>query len=244
MIALASCLLVPSNLKYKRFLQAASFFLIISNPLLVEFSGFILNDLAASFYILPSIMFFIKSIKTEENNVLIDLKGLTLCFLSTLVVILIKPNIFFLLPLYIISIGFILKNKLYRIRKYKVVILALIVPLLAYELIIDIPYVLVVWRKFGNESFRYAIWSFTKRFVVLGSPVESFLGWFISTPWKQTTVFSYDYFGYLNYLYSFLCPEALGLLFAGISLGLPVILFLKDIRVKSSDKIAYGLRFD
>ncbi|NHV60338.1 MAG: LamG domain-containing protein [Candidatus Verstraetearchaeota archaeon] len=231
MIALTSSLLIPSNFKDRELLRTASLVLIVSNPILVEFSDFILNDLALSFYIVFAIALFIESFKIEDvGKTSIDFRSLALCFLSILIVILIKPNLLFLFPLYAIVIGFILKHKLHRIKKYKVVLFTLTIPLLAYELIIDIPYVFVVWWKFGSEPLRQAIWAFTKGFLALGSPAESFLGWFISTPWKDTTIFSYDYFGYSNYLYRFLSPEALSLLVAGLGLVLPTILLLKEIR--------------
>jgi hypothetical protein len=230
MIALTSSLLIPSNFKDKKLLRTASLVLIVSNPILVEFSDFILNDLALSFYILFAVALFIESFKIDDvGKTSIDFRNLALCFLSILIVILIKPNLLFLFPLYAIVIGFILKNKLHRITKYKIVLCTLTIPLLAYELIIDIPYVFVVWWEFGSEPLRQAIWAFTRRFLVL-SPAESFLGWFISTPWKDTTIFSYDYFGYSSYLYRFLSPEALSLLVAGIGLVLPTTLLLKEIR--------------
>jgi hypothetical protein len=231
MIALISSLLIPSNFKNRKMLQIASAILTISNPLLVEFSGFVLNDLALSFYTLFVVAIFIESLKIDEmGNASVDLRGLALSILSILIVVLIKPNILFLFPLYIILIGFILKHKLYKTKKYKTVLYALIIPILAYELIIDVPYVLVVWFGWMSEPVRYTIWAFTKPMIALGSPAESFLGWFITTRWHETTVFSYDYFGYSNYLYRLLSPEALGLLFAGVGLGLPLILLLKEIR--------------
>jgi len=231
MIALISSLLIPTNFKNRKMLQIASAILTISNPLLVEFSGFILNDLALSFYTLFTIAIFIESLKIDDmGNASIDLRGLALSILSILIVVLIKPNILFLFPLYIIMIGFILKHKLYKTKKYKIVLCVSIIPILAYELIIDVPYVLVVWFGWRSEPVRHAIWAFTKPMLALGSPAESFLGWFITTRWHRTTVFSYDYLGYSNYLYRLLSPETFGLLFAGVGLGLPLILLLKEIR--------------
>jgi len=230
-IALTSSLLISPKSKDRKMLQIASAILTISNPLLVKFSGFILNDLALAFYTLFAIKHFIESFKMDNvGNVSIVLRNLALSLLSIFITALIKPNLFLLFPLYIIMIGFIVKNKLYRVQKYKAVLFALIIPVLAYEMIIDIPYVLVVWFRFGDESIRYMVWSFTKRFVVLGSPAELFLGWFITTPWHRTNIFSYDYFGYLNYLYRFLSPEALSLLFAGVGLMMPVILLFRKIQ--------------
>jgi len=231
MTALISSLLIPSNFKNRKILQIASAILTISNPLLIEFSGFVLNDLAFSFYTLFTVAIFVESLRIDKvGNASINLRGLALPILSILILILIKPNILFLFPLYIIIICFVLKHKLYKTRKYKTVLCILIIPILAYELIIDVPYVLVVWFGWGDEAVRHAIWAFTKPVITLGSPAEHFLGWFITTRWHRATIFSYDYFGYLNRIYRLLSPEALGLPFAGVGLGLPLILLLKEIR--------------
>lgn len=231
MIALVSSFLIPSNFKDKGMLQIASVVLTLSSPLLVEFSGVILDDLGVTFFTLFAIALFIKSFKIDDmGNASLDIRGLVLCFLSSLIVILIKPNTLFLFPLCLIMIGFILKYRLYKVKIYRAILLGLTIPILAYEFIVDIPYVLVVWWNLGSEPVRHAIWAFARGFISLGSPAESFLGWFVQTPWKPTTIFSYDYFGYSNYLYRFLSPEVLGLLVAGIGLGLPAILLLKKIR--------------
>jgi hypothetical protein len=231
MIALTASLLIPKEFKNRCFLQIIAIILVAASPLLDEFSGFILNDLAISFYMLFAVLLFIKSFKVNNcGKASISISGLILSGLSVFVGFLIKPNILYIIPLILILIGFIIKNKLYKTGKYKALLLLTVTPIIIYEFVFDIPYLLTVWLKLGSEQIRDAVWAFTKPFLSFGSPAETFVGWVVPTAWKPTTVFSYDYVGFSNYLYRFLSPEALTLLFAAVGLVLPLILLIKEVR--------------
>lgn len=228
MIALTSSLLVPSSFRDREMLQVVLVSLILSSPLLVEFSGFALNDLGLSFYVLFAVMFLVKSFKTsKEERSPIHLGYLALSILSFFVAFLIKHHTLYLIVAYLILLFHILKYKLYKIKKYKLLSYTLIVLPLVYELAIDIPYTTQAWLGwtmpwagfFSIHDFRIA------------SPIEEVLTIFLPSPWSYTTVFTQSGpVEYLSYAYSLLSPEVLGLAPVGIGLMLPTVFLLKGIR--------------
>ena len=226
MIALASTLLIPSKFKGNRILEVAVFTLVLTNPLLLLFSGFILNDLAISFYLLLAILFFIRSFdKDPRGEISLDLNGLLLSFLILVIAFLIKENIVIMLPMYFILISYILRYKLYKFSKvWRAILCILTLPLIAYEVLVDIPYVISVWFT-KNETLAIL----TGKFLFI-SPAEWVLGLLIPTPWKPTTIFSHDFYGYLHYLYRMLSPEVLSLLVSGVGMALPLTLTLEEFR--------------
>jgi len=226
MIALASTLLIPSKFKGNRILEIAVFTLVLTNPLLLLFSGFILNDLAISFYLLLAVLLFIRSFgKDHQNRISVVFHSLLLSFLTLVIAFLIKENIVIVLPMYFILVFYILRYKLYKISKlWRVILCVLTLPLIAYEVLIDIPYVISVWFT-KNETLAML----TRKFLII-SPAEWVLGLFIPTPWKPTTIFSYDFYDYLHYLYRMLSPEVLSLLVSGVGMILPLTLLLEGFR--------------
>jgi len=226
MNALVSALLIPSNLKDSRMLQVALVALTLSNPLFVTFSGFILTDLGISFYFLFTTAVFIRSFKTDGAGTFsIDFQKLALSFLSIFVVTLIKPNLVILFAMYLILIVFIFRYKLHKIdRKYKILLYGLIIPVLLYELVVDVPYVIAYWFLKNDP-----VAMFLHKFLVV-SPIEWLLGIFTPLDSTVTSVFFHNYLDYLNYLYRLLSPEVLGLVPASIGLVLPAILLSKDLR--------------
>ena len=232
MVAIASTLLMPIKFKDNKFLQVAIFLLVLTNPLLLLFSGFALNDLAVAFYLVLAILFFIRSFnQREQDTISINLYGLLLSVLTLLIVFLIKENFVVIVAMYIILLYCILRYRLYKISKAcRILLYALTLPLIVYEALIDIPYVISVWF-IKNETISML----TSRFLFI-SPAEWFLGLFIPTPWNPTTILSYDLYGYLHYLYRMLSPETLSLLVGGIGITLPIVLalegFRKDIQMR------------
>ncbi len=223
LIALASSLLVPSGFKDRKILQVAIVFLTLSNPLLFELSGFALNDLAISFYMVFATVFFVKSFKTDEvGKVSISFRQLAISIVSIFTALLIKPYYLLLLVWYIILIAFMLKYRLYKVKKYKFFVYASIIPILAYELAFDLPYVAKFWLGWNTP------WTYP--FLFLGSPLERVLQIFLQSPWKSMTIFSQGPFDSLSYMYRLLSPEVLGLIPAGIGLALPAALMVKRIR--------------
>ncbi len=231
MIAVASTLLLPVALKNSRFLKVAIFSMVLANPLLLLFSDFALNDLAVTFYLLLMVIFFIESFGSAKNSISLDFDNILLTLSTLIVTFLIKDNIVLLLSMYVILLVYLLRNKLYKISKtYKVFLGVLVLPLIAYEAMVDIPYVLSVWF-FKNETVA----TLTHSLLVI-SPGEWFLGIFLQTPWKPLSALSYDFIGLLRYLYYLLTPETSSLLVASVGLVLPLLLklnvFSKNIQLK------------
>jgi hypothetical protein len=97
-------------------------------------------------------------------------------------------------------------------------------PLIAHEVLSDIPYVISVWFT-KNE----AIAALTGKFLFI-SPVEWILGLFVPAPWKPTTIFSYNFYDYLHYLYRMLSPETLSLFISSVGIVLPLTLTIERFR--------------
>jgi len=223
MIALASTLLIPSKFKENKILEIAVFIIILTNPLLLLFSGFILNDLALSFYLLLAILFFIRSFsQSPQGGVPLNLRSLLVSFLILIIAFLIKGNIVIAIPMYLILIFHIFRYKLHKSDKtWRGVLYILILPLIAYEVLVDMPYVISLWFV-KNPTIAWL----TGRFLFM-SPAEWILGLFMSTPWKPTTVFSYNLYDYLHFLYRMLSPEILNPLVSGVAMALPFMLTLE-----------------
>jgi len=235
MIALTSLLLVPSRFRGRGFLQVVLVLLLLTNPLLVEFSGFALNDLGLSFYLLFAIAFLVNSFQTgRERNPSIHLEYLGLSILSFIVAFLVKHHTLYLMVAYLILLFYTLKYKLYKVQKYKFLSYALIILPLMYELIIDIPYTTQAWLGW---TMPWAGFFHIRDFLIV-APIESVLSVFIPSPWSHTTVFTRaGSIESLSYAYSLLSPEVLGLVPVGIGLLLPTVFLLKRIRTDTQMKV-------
>jgi len=222
-IALASTLLIPDKLKGDKILEIAIFTLVLTNPLLLLFSGFILNDLAISFYILLAVLFFVRSFGQDFwSKISLNPPSLLISFLTLVISFLIKENIVIAVPMYFILVFYMLRYKLYKVSKvWKAILCVLTLPLIAYEVFLDIPYVISAWFT-KNETLAMLI----RKFLPI-SPAEWVLYLFMPTFWKSTTIFSYDFYDYLHYLYRMLSPETLSLLISGVGMVLPLTLTLK-----------------
>jgi len=226
MTALASTLLIPSKFKENKILEVAVFMVVLTNPLLFLFSGFILNDLGISFYLLLTVLFFIRSFnQNPQGKILPNLYSLLVSFLTLLVAFLIKENIVIVLPMYFILVFYILRYRLHKSSKvWRGILYVLTLPLIAYEALVDIPYVISLWF-----AKNYTIASLIGKFLPI-SPAEWFLGLFMPAPWKPTTILSYSLYDYLHFLYRILSPETLSPLVSGVGMALPFMLTLEEFR--------------
>jgi len=235
MIALTSLLLVPSRFRDKGFLQVVLVLLLLSNPLLVEFSGFALNDLGLSFYLLFAIAFLVNSFQTgKEKSPSIHLEYLALSMLSFIVAFLVKHHTLYLMVAYLVLLLYTLKYKLYKVKKYRLLSYALMILPLTYELVIDVPYTAQAWLGW---TAPWAGFFHVHDFLIV-APIESVLTVFIPSPWSHTTIFTQGgSVEYLSYAYSLLSPEVLGLVPVGIGLLLPTVFLLKRIRNDAQMKV-------
>jgi hypothetical protein len=222
--ALASSLFVE-----KKWLRTAVFTLVTLNPLLLLFSALTLNDLAISFYAVFSVLFFVKSFSKNGDNVSINIRNLLCSLLGLIVLTMIKPNLLVFVVMWIILVFIMFRYKFYKQNwKYKVSLIAVVLPVLIYELCIDVPYVVSVWVLKNSE-----LGGLFSRFLFI-SPAERFLGWF-SAPWwnpAAPTLFTQGFANYMDYFYRILTPESLSILVSAIILALPILILSRNLRKK------------
>lgn len=227
MTALASSLIVKN-----KWLSTAVFAIVAVNPLLFSFSALTLNDLAISFYVVFAVLFFVRSFSKVDNNVSINIANLLYSLLGVIVLTLIKPNLLVFVAMWIILLYIMLRYKLYKLnRKYNILLMAVSLPVLIYELGMDIPYVISMWifrnRELGSLFSKF----------LFASPAERFVRWFLAPWWNPaaTTIFTRGFIDYLEYFYRILMPESSSLLISAVILALPILLLSQDRR-KELDK--------
>ena len=229
MTALASSLLVEN----KR-VSTAVFVTVILNPLLFSFSALTLNDLAISFYVVFAVSYFISSFSKTNNNLSISLKNLFCSLLGIIVLTMIKPNLMVFIGMWIIIIYIILRYNLYKQNlKYKILLITMVLPVLIYELCVDIPYVISVWMLKSRE-----LGSMFGKFLFI-SPAEMLLRWFVAPWWKPTapTLFTRSFADYMDYLYRIFMPESSSILLSTIILVLPFFILSGDIWKKLDENV-------
>lgn len=210
--------------------------LIIFNPLLLALSFYSLNDLAVSFYIVFIIYNFILSIEKKRDMFSIRWKYLFYSILGIIMLLLIKINIFFIFPLYLILVYIIFKFKIYKNnRKSYFLSLIIILPVILFEICVDLPFFISVWILNNNQ-----IASFFRNFLPI-SPLESFIMLFVPPPWnpEYSTFYnlSKEFVDYIDYFYISIQPEVSSLIVISIVLSIPILLVLnrkkiQNIRVK------------
>jgi hypothetical protein len=131
-----------------------------------------------------------------------------------------------------------LRYKLYKQnRKYKVLLMAIVIPVLIYELCVDIPYVVSMWILRSRE-----LTGLFSKFLFI-SPAEGLLGWF-SAPWwnpAAPTLFTRSFADYMDYFYRILMPESSSLLVSAIILALPILILSRNLRKKLDKTVLTSL---
>lgn len=227
MIALTSSLFMTN-----KWLRLLVFVAVVFNPLLFSFSGLTLNDLAFSFYAIFAVFFFVKAFSKTGENVSLNLANSSFALISVIVLTLIKPNLLVVGVMWVILVSVMLWYRVYKqSRKYKFLLIAVLLPVLAYELCIDLPYVFSVWVLRNS-----ALGNFFARFLFI-SPIEKFTGWFVKPWWNPSasTLFNHGLSDYIAYFYRILTPESSGLLISAIILAIPILIISRDVR-KELDK--------
>jgi len=233
MIALTSSLIVKDKL-----LSVAIFAIVASNPLLFSFSALALNDLAISFYIVFTVLFFARSFSRVDNSVSINMINLLYSLLGSILLTLIKPNLLVFVSMWIILVYIIFRYKLYKLNlKYKILSAALILPVLIYEFFVDIPYVISIWILRNKE-----LANLFDKFLLI-TPAESLLGLF-SAPWwnpPAPTLFTRSFIVYMDYFYRILMPESSSLIVSPIILALPLLILSQNLRKKLDKTVLTSL---
>lgn len=229
----AGLLLIPRRYRNHP-LAAAVPMLILLNPVLLMLSGFALNDLAIAFYNVASLVFFINSFKNISGKVELDLRNLTVAMLLQLSVLLIKFNLIFLIPYFLVLTINVFRFRLYRSKPGKAVMIFVILPALMYELILDIP------RNLALYVFNTRALEFLSGFLPV-SLIEPLILMFVSVPYSPTTVFSYTPLDYLWRFYVLFSPENLSIFIASIAIFLPLLLKQTSGDVKFKNMIVVTL---
>jgi len=226
-IGVSSLLLVPGKYRNST-LTVAIPVLILLNPVLLMLSSFALNDLAVAFYNVASLIFFINSFKDVSGTIDLNFKNLFLAIALQFIVVLIKFTVIFFIPYFVVLTINILKFKLYRSRVGKAVTIFVILPVLIYEFILDIP------RNLALYVFNTRALEFLSKYLFV-SPVESLMLMFVPTPYSSGTVFNYTVLDYLWRFYTVFSPENLSILVASIAIFLPFLLkrTLDDVKFKN-----------
>ena len=232
-ICTASLLLIPKRYRNHP-LAVAVPMLILLNPVLLMFSGFALNDLAVAFYNVASLIFFINSFKNISGKIELDLRNLVVAMLLQFSVFLIKFNIIFLMPYFLVLTINIFRFKLYKSKPCKAVTIFVILPVLMYELILDIP------RNLALYGLKTRALEFLSGFLPV-SPVESLILMFVSAPYSPRTVFDYTALDYLWHFYTVFSPENLSIFVASIGIFLPFLLKRTSGDIKFKNMMAITL---
>jgi len=224
MTALASTLLVEDHK-----LRIATLILVAGNPLLILHSGLALNDLAIAFYSTFSIVFFVNSFSNFGGTVSINIRELIYSLLGIIFLSLIKLNLTSAVGMWILLIYIVIRHKLHRrSRKYKALLIILLVPLVIYEVVFEIPYIIItrIIRDFQpGPLFSFLLENRPIR------PFEMLIRWFTPS-WhnpSSQTLFTQSFTTYTDYLYRLLMPEFHSLIISAILLVSPLLLVWKSL---------------
>jgi len=216
----------------------ASIFTILT-PAVLPWSITAFLDLPQSYFILVSIYFILKSLKTSQNLINdIDLFRFILGLLYTFITILFKANIQ-TIALFII----VFTIELYRNRTHLTTTARNVMKILMVLLIIAIAYVLI----FDIGSFichllgEYHLASILRKYLFSGGVLSasgSIFGMFIELPWERYTIFSYNWKRWLEFVNFALAPEALTILISSTFLALPFITIMnRELRTDTKFRI-------
>jgi hypothetical protein len=215
MIALMSSLLIEN-----KWLRLATFGVVLLNPLLIVFSASALNDLAIVFYAVFAALLFVNAFKKTNAGVTISTTNLFFAVISVIVIALVKINILIIAGMWLILVAVLVRYQLYKVSvKYKLLLIATVLPVLLYELCLDIPYV-ISQRVLGNPLLA----GFFENFLFI-SPASTIVDWlFPFSVGPATTVFARKPIAYFEYFYTLLSPEMIGVLFSAVILVLPILI--------------------
>ena len=221
MIALTSSLIVKGT-----WARMAVFSMIVLDPLLLLFAGSALNDLTIAFYAVFASLFFLESFSKIGNEITVSTGKLAIAFMGLFVLELIKPNLLIVAIIWIITVIIMYQRKFYkRCIKDKILFGAITLPVMLYELCIDLPYCLSAWVLRSKEASL-----FFGRFLFV-SPIENLLGLF-ATPWwnsVNSSLFSKSVLDFSDYFYRFFMPESSGLIVAAVTLVIPIFVLSKKV---------------
>jgi len=198
-ITLSIPLLMPSPCRNDVLSRLFSLIFGLISPFIIN-SSFAMPDIPITFYSSISITFFIDAFKDFKSSKTIKLDSLALALMLQIIIIMIKINILVLVSFVIFLLLFVVKYKLYKIRKYAFITALFIAPLLVYEIFIDIPRNIALYI-IKNEHLAILL----SKYITLISPVELIIA-------NSSKLLNYTCLDYLLRIYKILSPEALSLI--------------------------------
>jgi hypothetical protein len=188
--------------------------IIISNPLVIIFPNFVLNDFAIASLTFVSLYWFIKSFSNK-----VDLYNLSKSFIVIFIGLLYKFHLIVPMAIWILFFFAFLKNKLYKLsRGHRLLFLIMVLPVFAYELLLDISALFTYYVLHDlqlNDIFaRY----------VFFSPLGMFINLFFKTPWTGRLWWEIPLSEKLFFLLSILSPDILTPLITAFTLLSPLVM--------------------
>jgi hypothetical protein len=180
---------------------ASRFFSLIfglTSPFIMN-ASFAMPDIPIAFYSSISIAFFIDAFRNFKSSKTIKLNSLALALMFQIISIMIKINILVLVSFIIFLLFFVVKYKLYKIRKYAFITALFVAPPLIYEILIDIPRNIALYI-IKNEDLATLL----SKYITLISPGELIIA-------NSSKLLNYTWLDYLLRIYKILSPEALSL---------------------------------
>jgi 4-amino-4-deoxy-L-arabinose transferase-like glycosyltransferase len=188
--------------------------IIISNPLVVIFSNFVLIDFALTSLTFVSLYWFIKSFINGMN-----LYCLSKSFIVMFIALMYKFSFIVPMAIWIVFFFVSLKNKLYKLsRGHRLLFLIIVTPILAYELFLDIPalftYYILHDLQLNSIFARY----------VFFSPLGMFINLFFKTPWTSRLWWEIPLSEKLFFFFSVLSPDILTPLITAFAILSPLVM--------------------
>jgi len=198
-ITLAIPLLMPPLYRNNVLSRFFSIVFGFASPFIMN-ASFAMPDIPVAFYSSVSIAFFINAFRDSRSSKTIKLDSLALALMFQSIIIMIKINILVLASFVIFLLFFVVKYRLYKIRKYAIITALFIVPPLIYELLIDIPRNIFLYI-IKNEHLAILL----SKYITLISPAELIIA-------NLSKLLNYTYLDYFLRIYKILSPEALSLI--------------------------------
>ena len=231
MAAMAASLLIKDDLSY---LRPVCVVLVLLTPILIVFSSVVLSDIAISFYALFSIALLSRALVGHDEP--INIRYAVYAFIPSIVMALIKPNVLIMAIVWLAIVYKMTRDRMFKAGlAYKLFYIAIVVPVLMYELAIDIPYIVSLWLLRDVKTA-----SLFSRFLIV-SPLERAIK-AVCKPWWKTdtaTLLEREPIDVLEHIYLLLSPEMSGLLITGAVVALLLFPCLKE--TNQHEKLIYGV---
>lgn len=199
------------------------------SPIIVLWSLTILVDVPESYFLLSQVYLLANSIDFEKAPKVESLRLSMALFYLLLDVLFLRGNVLFptlLFLLLLVHLFFCSKRqRVSKTTRITIIFFKVLVALAVLLLAVDLAYFISV-HVLRDAQLALKIRPFL---IYRTSIVETFVGWFVSYPWKPQTIFSYSVSEWINWVNTAASPELIGLVAASIPLFPLPLLLRKDI---------------